>query len=206
MILYRFDDDYHHVYSGSMLVDESAEGGLRAAYDAADPAIWRRAVADARALEVADAAARRGREAVRAELGMAVVGSVDKAVRAARDCRDDLARLALALAVRPAIMRAALLNAAAGWLVEPESGTVYRLYDADGQDVTDEVEPAAVYRRAVRVDLGSYFWGVARLDLAKLQGFVVHGEADDPADAVRRALAEPLDSAPTEVPPHKRPA
>lgn len=186
------------------MVDESADGGLRAAYDAADPAIWRRAVADARALDVAGAAARRGREAVRADLGMAVVSSVDKAVRAARDCRDDPGRLALALAVRPAIMRAALLNAASGWLVEPEFGTVYRLYDADGRDVTDEPDVDAVYRRAIRVDLGSYFWGVARLDLSDRQGFVVHGEADDPGEAVRRVLAEPLENAPTAIPPHKR--
>ncbi|EIV94540.1 hypothetical protein [Frankia sp. QA3] len=92
----------------------------------------------------------------------------------------------------------ALVAAAAGWKTEPD-GTVYRLYDADGQDVTGEAEPAALYRRAVRVDLGTYCWGVARIDLAEFQGFVVHGDTSDPAEALRLVLAEPLSSAPTET-------
>lgn len=191
---------YPHSYSGSMLVDESPELSLRAAYDAADPALWRRAVADARALDVADACARRGRETVRAELGMASISGIDKAIRAARDCRDDPERLTLALAVRPAIMRAALIAAAPSWRVEPDTGTVARYYDADGRDVTDEPGAAPVYRRAVRVDVGAYIWGVARVDLIPKQGMVIDGEADNPVAAIRRVLAEPLDSAPTAIP------
>jgi len=175
---------------------------VRASYDAADPITWRRAVADARALDIADAAARHGREAVRIALGHADVSGVDKLIRAAKDTRTDPARLALALAIRPALLRAALINAAPGWHVDPPSGLVYRLYDADGQELADET--AAVYRRAAFVDLGRFCWGVARVDLAGRQGRVVHGMCDDPAEAIRAVLAEPFTSAPTETLPPVR--
>ncbi|WP_256385411.1 hypothetical protein [Parafrankia colletiae] len=42
------------------------------------------------------------------------------------------------------------------------------------------------------------------MDLIPKQGMVIDGEADNPADVISRVLAEPLESAPTEGPPHKR--
>ncbi|WP_152991609.1 hypothetical protein [Frankia sp. R43] len=129
---------------------------------------------------------------------MASISGVDKAIRAARDTRDDPERLALALAMRPAIMLAALIAAAPGWRVEPETGTVARYYDAGGSDVTGRPDVTALFRRAVRVDLGAYVWGVAPVDLIPKQGVVIAGEADNPADAIRRVLATPLEGAPAE--------
>ncbi|SBW22526.1 hypothetical protein FDG2_2770 [Candidatus Protofrankia californiensis] len=168
------------------------DDGLRALYEAADPHMWLGAARDYRALPVAEAAARHGRDATRQVLGMASMTSVDRLVAAARDVRADSARHALALAMRPVIQRAALIAAAPGWRIEPESGMVYRLYDQDGQDVTGNPCVAGRYRRAVRVDLGIYMYGAADLRLEAEQGFVVHGETDNPTEALRMVLAEPL--------------
>jgi hypothetical protein len=168
-------------------------GRLRAAYDAADPKIWRRAVADARALDITEAVNRRGREAVSAELAVHVSG-VDKLLAAARDTRADPQRLSLALAVKPAIMRQALFAAAPAWRIEPTWGMVSRHYDAAGNEITDTGETGE-YFRAVRVDLGAYCYGLStpRLrTIGKPYTFVMDGQADDPAEAVRLALAEPL--------------
>ncbi|WP_157491013.1 MULTISPECIES: hypothetical protein [Protofrankia] len=166
--------------------------GLRALYDAADPHTWLGIARDYRAIPVAEAAARNGRDAARQMIGMESMTSVDRLIRAAREVKDDPRRHALALAMRPAIQRAALLDAAPGWRVEPETGMVYRLYDADGQDVTGNPRATGRYRRHVRVDLGVYMYGVADLELQAEQGFVVHGETDSPAEAVHLVLAEPL--------------
>lgn len=177
-----------------------SDEGLRALYSASDPTTWAQTVRDYRALPVADAAARRGREAVRQALGAESMTSVDRLIRAARDTRADQVRHALALAVRPAIMKAALIDAAPGWQVDPATAMVYRLYDSDGRDITDHPDTSAArYRRAVRVDLGVYMWGVADLRYTEQHGFVRHGESDDPADAVRLALAEPFTSAPGDL-------
>ncbi|WP_256789861.1 hypothetical protein [Frankia sp. AvcI1] len=172
-----------------------SDDGLRALYSASDPATWAQTIRDYRALPVADAAARRGRDAVRQALGAASMTTVDRLIAAARDTRSDPARHALALAMRPAIMKAALIDAAPGWQIDPATAMVYRLYTADGQDITDAT--TARYRRAARVDLGVYMWGVADLRYTEQQGFVCHGESDDPAEAIRLALAEPFTSAPT---------
>ena len=177
-----------------------SDDGLRALYDASDPTTWAQTIRDYRALPIADAAARRGRDAVRQALGAASMTSVDRLIAAAKDTRNDPARYALALAMRPAIMKAALIDAAAGWQIDPPTAMVYRLYDTDGQDITDQPDSGkARYRRAARVDLGVYMWGVADLRYAEHQGFVKHGETDDPAEAVRLALAEPFDSAPGDL-------
>lgn len=177
-----------------------SDEGLRALYDASDPTTWAQTVRDYRALPVADAAARRGRETIRQALGVESMTSVDRLIRAARDTRADPVRYALALALRPAIMKAALLDTAPGWQIDPATAMVYRLYDADGRDISDRPDAAqtARYRRAVRVDLGVYMWGVADLRFTEEQGFVYLGDSDDPAEAVRLALAEPFTSAPTD--------
>lgn len=176
----------------SKLVPTTA-AGQRAAYDAADPVRWRRAVADARALEVAEAVMHRGRETVRDELGLAHVSGVDRLLPVARECRADPARLALALAVKPALMRAALIDAASGWRIEPARGIVSRHYGAGGQDVTDTGDEG-VYVRAVRVDLGAYCYGLSTPELREQhpRAFVMDGETDDPAEAVRLVLDRPL--------------
>lgn len=182
---------------GALPNPDLSDDGLRALYDASDPTTWAQTIRDYRALPVADAAARRGREAVRQALGAASMNSVDRLIAAAKDTRVDPARYALALAMRPVIMKAALIDAAPGWQIDPGTAMVYRLYDADGQDITGQADTtAARYRRAARVDLGVYMWGVADLRFAEQHGFVKHGETDDPADAVRLALAEPFTSAP----------
>jgi hypothetical protein len=47
----------------------------------------------------------------------------------------------------------------------PETGIVYRRYDADGTEAPD-----GRYRRTVQVDMGRYYWGVADMTLADKQG------------------------------------
>ncbi|WP_261568233.1 hypothetical protein [Frankia gtarii] len=173
-----------------------SDQGLRALYDAGDPNRYLVAARDYRALTIADAAARRGRDAVRLALGAAAMTTVDRPIRAARETLADDARHALALTMRGPIMLGALLDAAAGWRVEPETGLVYRRYDADGTETPD-----GRYRRAVRVDMGRYYWGVADMTLSDEQGYVAHGATDDPAEALRLALAEPLENAPAGTPP-----
>jgi hypothetical protein len=171
----------------------SETDGLRAAYDAADPKRWRRAVADARALAIADSAMRLGREGVSAKLTLHVSG-VDKAIAAARDTQADPERLSLALAMKPAIMRAALFAAAPGWRIEPRWGMISLHYDAAGLDITGSGEDGA-YFRAIRVDLGAYCYGLSTPELRAIgrpYTFVMDGEVGDPAEAVRAVLARPL--------------
>ncbi len=166
--------------------------GLRALYEAADPHTWLGVARDYRALPVADAAAHHGRNATRQALNMASMTSVDRLVAVAREIHTDPARHALALAMRPAIQRRALIEAAPGWRIEPESAMVYRIYSDDGRDITADPHATGRYRRAVRVDLGVYMWGVADLDLEADEGYVCNGETDNPTEAIRMVLAEPL--------------
>ncbi len=165
---------------------------VAAVYRAADPHKWMGVAKDFRSLPVAEAAARYNRATVQDALGLEAVGGVDRCIATARDVCADQTRYALVVAIRPAILLAALLNATPGWRVEPETGTVYRLYAEDGQDVTVHPHAPGRYRRAVRVDLGVYMYGVADLHLDAEQGFVCHGETDSPAEAVRLVMAEPL--------------
>lgn len=168
--------------------------GLRAAYLAAAPETWRRAVADARALDLLDVIHHRPREVVRDALKLGHVSSVDKIRERAEDAQADAQRLSLALAVKPAIMRAALFAAAPGWRIEPTWGRVSRHYDAAGVDITDSGEEG-VYFRAVRVDLGAYCYGLSTPELrevGKPWTFAMDGDAADPGEAVRAVLALPL--------------
>lgn len=168
--------------------------GLRAAYLATAPETWRRAVADARALDLLDTINRHPRATVQEALELAHISSVDKLRERAQEAQADPERLSLALAVKPAIMRAALFAAAPGWRIEPRWGRVSRHYDAAGVDITDSGEDG-VFFRAVRVDLGAYCYGLSTPELRALGKpwtFVMDGQADDPAEAVRAVLASPL--------------
>jgi len=168
-----------------------SDEGIRALYEASDPHAWLGAARDYRALPVADAAARRGREAVRLALNAASMTTVDRLIAAARDTRDDPARHALALALRPAIMRAALLAAAPGWHITPNTGAVSRFYDADGNDITDRGGEGATFVRLVHVDLDVYMWG-ADIIRPPAEGYFADGGTDNPREAIRLVLAQPL--------------
>ncbi len=198
-----------------------SDEGLIALYRLSDPITWAQVVRDYRALSVADTAARKGREAVRQLLGAESMTSVDRLVRAARDTRADDVRHALALALQPAIMKATLIDAAGGgWAVDPPTGMVYRLYTDDGTELTNTpgARETARYRRSVWAEAEAYKWGVTdlRVDYDSGDGDVfithredgsftiaargwmrraLHGKADNPAEALRQALDEPLASA-----------
>lgn len=180
----EIDDAVRAVRRADLAVDRAIERARELQRHAGD----RRALAIARLVDVA------GRDGAARLLGVSVK-AIDKATTRARGMQ--MGPTIQKIGPETIAMRKALIEAAAEtglWRVEQEWGTISRHYDADGNDITDHYDADGAYIRAARVDMGAYCYGVSSPELRAHapRAFVEDGQADDPAEAVRLLLAEPV--------------